>query len=91
MYFFHHKIFGLNILPSSLQAIVGILLSSAFKNLSKHVRLKAVMGRAHLNRLLLLCLVGSRGLKIWPQRYSLLGNQETTSIHKTIDMSCQAI
>lgn len=40
---------------------------------------EAVMVRAHLNRLLFLCLVGSRGLKIWLQRYSLLGNQETTS------------
>lgn len=79
LYFFHQKIFGHSILPSSLQAIVGVLLSSAFKNLSKHVRLEAVMVRAHLNRLLFLCLVGSRGLKIWPQRYSLLGNQETTS------------
>lgn len=80
LYFLPRKMFGHNILPSSFQAIVGILLSSAFKNLSKHVRLDAVMGRAHLNRLLFLCLVGSRGLKIWPQRYLLLGNQETTKL-----------
>lgn len=65
-------------LTQFFQANGGILLPSAFKNLSRHVRLEAVMGRVHLNRHLFVCFVGSRGLKIWPQRHSLLGNQETT-------------
>lgn len=68
------------------------IIAKCFKNLSRNVRLEAVMVRAHLNRHFFMCLVKSRGLKIWMWRSHCLetGRQPAREWNYWFELSCHS-